>query len=257
MLARAARRFGPTHAAEQQLRIGEIGVEIHIRRAFAEAGDRQRDRRRPLDQVVDLEAELLARLLVEIGRHPDRRLLIVRRVEDALPGKLGGHALDLNRALGLDRLLGEVHVDRTALDIHAADEIGGDCLVEPRHAAELDSLNYEVFPERHRQSEAARGGAAEKVGLQPDGLQIASGSSSSSPRTVGVAAGCLEGDDPLLRVRAEVGDVEAAVAERNLPPRRWHDDLSLRNIDGKLCALDGQFGVAGRAPAANRPYRRC
>ena len=30
----AARGFGPAHAAEQQLRIGEIGVETHIRRGL-------------------------------------------------------------------------------------------------------------------------------------------------------------------------------------------------------------------------------
>ena len=55
------------------------------------------------------------------------------RVEDALPGKLRRHALDLNCALGLDRLLGDVHIERAALDVHVADEIGGDGLVEPRH----------------------------------------------------------------------------------------------------------------------------
>ena len=89
------------------------------------------------------------------------------------------------------------HVERAALDIHAADEIGGNCLVEPRHAAELDVLEYEAFAERHRQSEAARGGAAEKVGLQTDRLQIAEPLPVEQREYGGRRPGGLERDDPL------------------------------------------------------------
>ena len=65
---------------------------------------------RALDQMVDLEAELLARRFVERGHHPDRRLAIIGGVEDALPGELGGNTLDLDGAFRFDRFLGHIHV---------------------------------------------------------------------------------------------------------------------------------------------------
>ena len=46
----------------------------------------------------------------ELGRHPDRGLAVVGRIEDALPSELGGDPLDADLTLGLDRLLGEVHI---------------------------------------------------------------------------------------------------------------------------------------------------
>ena len=142
--------LGPAHAAEEQPRVGEVGGKAHGRRgSLAKPGDRHGDGGRALDQMVDLKAEFLARVLIERGRHLDRRLAIIGGVEDALPGKLGGDTLDLNWALGLDRLLGDIHVERAAFDGHVADEIGGNGLVEPRHSPQLDLLEGEVVLEGH------------------------------------------------------------------------------------------------------------
>ncbi len=121
----------------------------------------------------DLEPEGLARRLVKRRADPDRRLAVVRLVENALPGKLGRHALDQDLAARIERLLGDVHVDRTALHADIADHVRGDGLIELRFAAELDVSELEVFAHRHVEHETAGGGAAERLGLHADGLHIA------------------------------------------------------------------------------------
>ena len=111
----AAGRLVPAQSVEQQLRLGEIGLDAHAAwRSLAEMGNLQRDRRRPMDQMVDLDPELLAHLGIEAGGHLDRRLAVVRGIEDALPGKLGRNPFDVDRAFGFDGLLGHVHVERAA-----------------------------------------------------------------------------------------------------------------------------------------------
>ncbi len=112
--------------------------------SLAEMGNLQRDRRRPMDQMVDLDPELLAHLGIEAGGHLDRRLTVVRGVEDALPGKLGRNPFDIDRAFGFDGLLVHVHVERAAAHLGVADQVGGDGIVEARRAFELDLLELEV-----------------------------------------------------------------------------------------------------------------
>ena len=47
-------------------------------------------------------------------------------------------------AFGFDGLLGDVHVERTARHLGIADEVGGDGVVEPRRALELDLIELEI-----------------------------------------------------------------------------------------------------------------
>ncbi len=62
------------------------------------------------------------------------------------------------------------------------------------------------------------GGAAEKIGLEPHGLQIAERLRVEKLEHGRRRALALKEIDAFLRVGAEVGDVEAAVAERDLLP---------------------------------------
>ena len=206
-------RLGPAHIAEHELGRGEVGLHAQALRARGVARDGEGHGQRPLQQMRDLEPEGLARRLVKRGADPDRRLTVVRLVENALPGKLGRHALDQNLAARVERLLGDVHVERAALHADIADDVRGDGLVEPRFAAELDVLEFEVLAHRHVEHEVASGGAAESLRLHADGLHIAEGLMVEELEHGCGGAGGLERDLALLRVGTQVGDEEAALAK--------------------------------------------
>ena len=150
-----------------ELGLGEVGLHAQACAPSALRATERVTGSGPFNRCDDLEPEGLARRLVERGADPDRRLAVVRLVENALPGKLGGHALDQNLTARVERLLGDVHVERAALDADIADNVRGDGLVEPRFAAELDVLEFEVLAHRHVEHEVASGGAAESSGFMP------------------------------------------------------------------------------------------
>ena len=184
-------------------------------RALRIARDGQRDGKRPVQQMRDLEPESLARILIERRADPDRRLPLFRLVEDALPGKLGRQALDQNLAARVERLLGDVHVDGAALDVEIAHHVRGDHLVEARLAADLDVREFEVFAHRHVENEAPRGGPAKSVGLHAHGLHVAERLMVEQLERGRGGAARLECDLSLLRVGTQVGNEVAAFAEGN------------------------------------------
>src|SRR3972149_3923398 len=123
--------------------------------------------------MVDLHPELVTRFRIEASRHPDRRLALVRLIEDALPGKLRRDAPDADLALGFDGLFGEVHIERAARHVDIAEKVRGNGVVKPRRTPNLDLIELAIGQQRHGEREAALCRTAQEVGLQADTLDIA------------------------------------------------------------------------------------
>ncbi len=244
-----ARGLGPTHAAEQKLGFGQVGLHAHAAGPFDLLSrlnplHEQGERGRPLHQMIDLDAELLAQGRIQGRGDGDRRLRFVRRIKHAAPVDIRRHVLDHDLAGGADALIGEIDVERAAFDAHVSHEICGNGVLEAGDAAHLDFLEVEIRLEGHRQDELAGGGPAEEVGLQADLLNVAERLVIQELHDRGGGRGRLVGDDALLGILAQVGDVEAPLAERNFASFR-NDNLRGRNVDRELRARDRQLPVAG------------
>ena len=195
--------------------MGQVRLHAEGLGALRVARDRQRHGKWPAQQMRDLEPEALARIFIERCADPDRRLPLLGLVEDALPGELGRQALDQNLTARVERLLGDVQVDRAALDVEIAHHVRGDHLVEARLAAELDVREFEVFAHRHVENEATRGGPPKRVGLHAHGLHVAERLMVEQLKRGRGGAARLECDLSLLRVGTQVGNEVAAFAEGN------------------------------------------
>src|SRR3989304_3483958 len=185
-----------------------------------------------------------ARRRIQVSRPPNGRLALVRRTEDALPGKLGRDAPDADLALGFDGLFGEVHIERAARHVDIAEKVRGNGVVKPRRTPNLDLIELEIGQQRHGEREAALCRTAQEVGLQADTLDIAERLMIEQLKHGWGGAGRRERDLAPLGVLAEIGNEKAALAKRDLLPRRY-GDLALRNIDGELHPGHGQLGLAG------------
>ena len=246
-----ARSLHPSGQQIVDFGLGQIGLDgkaaVGLRRRHASA---ELDRHRPGQKAADIEAEFVARVLVERGLDADigvavARLAIIER---------GGNAVDLDVAADpLAQIVG-TDLEQCGLDLLAHDHtLGGEVRdvqidrVERRPGREI---LFERQRERHLRGQRAAAGRGfdrrPRIFAQPFHSQELS---RSRHRSVEAEAGFRR-----RRLGEGVGHLEHAVGDGELAARRYVD-VPAAEIDRRRAAGNAhvEVGVANRGQALDRP----